>query len=110
MKKQTIATGAILAGCTLLLIAGCSTNGPTGDQGKTKANSSKPSMVVEKAEKKEANRVPKKSTASNNGKLSSRFPNIQLYAQDNQPVRFYDDLVKDKIVLVNFMYTSCVGT
>ena len=40
----------------------------------------------------------------------SRFPNIQLHTQNNEPVRFYDDLVKDKIVLVNFMYTTCKGT
>ena len=40
----------------------------------------------------------------------SRFPNIQLYTQNNEAVRFYDDLVKDRIVLVNFMYTTCKGT
>ena len=40
----------------------------------------------------------------------SRFPNIQLYTHDNEAVRFYDDLVKDRIVLVNFMYTTCKGT
>lgn len=40
----------------------------------------------------------------------TRFPNIQLRTQNNEPVRFYDDLVKDKIVLVNFMYTRCKGT
>ena len=40
----------------------------------------------------------------------TRFPNIQLYTQDNQPVRFYHDLVKDKIVIINFMYTTCTGT
>lgn len=47
---------------------------------------------------------PKKS-----GKLSDRFPNITLRTQDNKPVRFYDDLVKDKIIIVNFMYTRCPG-
>ena len=40
----------------------------------------------------------------------SRFPNIQLYTQNNEAVRFYDDLVKDRIVLVNFMYTTCKRT
>ena len=40
----------------------------------------------------------------------SRFPNIQLYTQNDEAVRFYDDLVKDKIVIVNFMYASCTGT
>jgi len=35
------------------------------------------------------------------------FPNILLLTQEGRPVRFYDDLVKGKTVLVNFIYTSC---
>ncbi len=41
------------------------------------------------------------------GKTSDRFPNILLRTQENKPVRFYQDLVKDKSVIVNFMYTTC---
>lgn len=41
------------------------------------------------------------------GKPSDAFPNILLQTQDGKSVRFYDDLVKDKTVLVNFIYTSC---
>lgn len=41
------------------------------------------------------------------GKPSDVFPNILLQTQDGKPVRFYDDLVKGKTVLVNFIYTSC---
>ena len=41
------------------------------------------------------------------GKLSDRFPNIRLWNQHNESVRFYDDLVKDRIVIVNFMYSTC---
>ena len=37
------------------------------------------------------------------------FPNVTLLTQDNQRVRFYDDLVKDKIVMFNFFYVSCTG-
>ncbi len=37
------------------------------------------------------------------------FPNIQLYTQDGEAVRFYDDLVRDRIVLVYFMFTTCQG-
>jgi protein SCO1/2 len=40
-------------------------------------------------------------------KQSDLFPNILLQTQDGKPVRFYDDLVKGKSVLVNFIYTSC---
>ncbi len=42
-----------------------------------------------------------------NGKVSDRFPNILLQTQDNKPVRFYDDLVKNKTVIIDFMYTTC---
>lgn len=37
------------------------------------------------------------------------FPNHVLTTQDNQPVRFYDDLLKNKVVLINFMFTTCKG-
>jgi protein SCO1 len=35
------------------------------------------------------------------------FPNVLLRTQDDKPVRFYDDLVKDKVVTINFFYASC---
>ena len=41
------------------------------------------------------------------GKHSDRFPNLTLRTHDNVPVRLYDDLVKNRVVLVNFMYTQC---
>lgn len=37
------------------------------------------------------------------------FPDVTLFTQDNQKVRFYQDLVKDKIVLLNFFYAHCEG-
>src|SRR5215471_2589150 len=35
------------------------------------------------------------------------FPNVALTTHHGKQVRFYDDLLKDKIVTINFMYTSC---
>src|SRR5256712_2477065 len=35
------------------------------------------------------------------------FPNVTLTTQDGAPVRFYDDLVKGKIVAINVIYTTC---
>src|SRR5216684_4327926 len=35
------------------------------------------------------------------------FTNAELRAHDGRTVRFYDDLVKGKIVLINFIYTAC---
>lgn len=41
---------------------------------------------------------------------SQYFPNVVLRTHDNQRVRFYDDLIRDKIVLINFFYTTCTAT
>ena len=45
--------------------------------------------------------------ARRTGKYSDRFPNLRLRTHDDQPVRLYDDLVKDRVAIVNFMYTEC---
>jgi protein SCO1 len=37
------------------------------------------------------------------------FPNIELVTQDGAKVKFYDDLLKDKIVVLNLMYANCEG-
>jgi protein SCO1/2 len=37
------------------------------------------------------------------------FPDLPLRTQDNRRVRFYRDLVKDKIVVFNFFYAHCEG-
>ena len=37
------------------------------------------------------------------------FPNIDLVTSAGEKVRFYDDLLKDKIVVINFMYVKCEG-
>ena len=37
------------------------------------------------------------------------FPNVELTTHEGKKVRFYDDLVKDKIVMINFMYVQCEG-
>ena len=38
------------------------------------------------------------------------FPNIPLVTDDGDTVHFFDDLIKDKIVSINFIYTTCVDT
>lgn len=37
------------------------------------------------------------------------FPNLILTTHEGKKVRFYDDLIKDKIVLINMMYAKCEG-
>ena len=38
------------------------------------------------------------------------FPNVTLTTHQGKKVKFYDDLLKDKIVLINFMYVKCEGS
>jgi protein SCO1/2 len=35
------------------------------------------------------------------------FPNVPLVTQDGKTVHFYDDLLKDKIVAIDLIYTTC---
>ena len=38
------------------------------------------------------------------------FPNTILITQDGEKVKFFDDLIKDKVVAINFIFTSCGNT
>jgi protein SCO1/2 len=39
--------------------------------------------------------------------LRQHFPNVSLLTQDNVPVRFYDDMLQGKVVLIQLMLTNC---
>lgn len=41
------------------------------------------------------------------GRQSDKLSNILLYTQHGEAVRFYDDLVRDRTVVINLMYTGC---
>jgi protein SCO1/2 len=38
------------------------------------------------------------------------FPNVPLVTHDGRTVHFFDDLVKGKVVAINFIYTTCPDT
>lgn len=38
---------------------------------------------------------------------SSRIPNIPLVSHEGKNLRFYDDLVRGKVVTINMMYVAC---
>lgn len=42
-------------------------------------------------------------------KGDSSFPNVTLYTHDGETVKFYDDLIRNKVVAINMMYTQCGG-
>ena len=48
-------------------------------------------------------------TGANDGPRSGYFPNFVLRTHENKPVRFYDDLIRGKIVVINMMYAQCEG-
>ena len=51
-----------------------------------------------------------KNPISSREKLQKRyFPNFELTTHEGRKVHFYDDLIKDKIVVINFMYVKCEG-
>jgi protein SCO1/2 len=54
--------------------------------------------------------VPKSTTDKTPADAAARyFPNTELITQENQKVKFYNDLLKNKLVLINFMFTTCEG-
>ena len=51
-------------------------------------------------------RSPESDVASASAKY---FPNLVMRSQDDVPVHFYEDLLKGKVVLINFIFTTCQG-
>jgi protein SCO1/2 len=49
--------------------------------------------------------VPATTKSSESG--GTHFPNVELFTQDGKKVRFYDDLIKGKVVAINLIYTTC---
>ena len=43
------------------------------------------------------------------GVRAAYFPNSVVHTHDGRSLRFYDDVVKGKIVVFNMMYTACTG-
>lgn len=37
------------------------------------------------------------------------FTNLELINQDGETVRFFDDVLKDKVVVISFIFTNCQG-
>jgi cytochrome oxidase Cu insertion factor (SCO1/SenC/PrrC family) len=47
--------------------------------------------------------------AASDAKARDYFTNVELVDQDGQRYRFYDDVLKDKVVVINFIFTNCEG-
>ena len=54
-----------------------------------------------------AKTAPESSTPSGSPWGADYFPNIPLVNQDGETLYFFDDLIKDKVVMINLIYTTC---
>ncbi|MFZ2404497.1 MAG: SCO family protein, partial [Methylobacter sp.] len=72
-------SGATLGGAALAAL-------PTGSAGSNRVTPNKADPVIRR---------------------KSAFPNVPLITHEGQVVRFYDDLIKNKTVMINFMYVRC---
>lgn len=48
-------------------------------------------------------------TVDEEERARSYFTNLELVNQDGETVRFFDDVMKDKVVVINFIFTNCKG-
>ena len=48
-------------------------------------------------------------TAKGGGPRADYFPNYTLKTHEGKEVKFYDDLIKGKVVVINMMYAQCTG-
>ena len=51
--------------------------------------------------------LPRSGQTQNRPWSEGYVPNLPVVTQDGKTVRFYDDLIKGKIVILSFIYTSC---
>lgn len=58
---------------------------------------------VRQSQKTARSKTPRERIAERN------LPNVTLTTHEGRKVKFYDDLMKDKIVILNFMYVKCDG-
>lgn len=66
--------------------------------------------ITEAADKPVRDQGSERKKASTPAEAAARyFPNLELLTQDDKPVRFFDDMLKGKTVLINFAFSTCVG-
>jgi protein SCO1 len=69
---------------------------------KTGGSCPKCGMILKQVSKPEA-----QAATSGSQRGGSHFPNVELITQNGQKVRFYDDLIKGKVVAIDLIYTTC---
>ncbi|MFN8005400.1 MAG: SCO family protein [Acidobacteriota bacterium] len=73
----------------------------------TRAYGLAPAQTLAQTMREAAAKPPASTTPAN---LAARyFPNTTLLTEDGRTVRFFDDLLAGKTVLINFMFATCTG-
>jgi len=65
------------------------------------------SVILKTIREAQAQRTPAASPVE--AQAAKYFPNLELITQDGVPVRFYDDVLRGKTALINFLFTTCAG-
>ncbi len=54
-------------------------------------------------------RVTNPDVVANEEKARAYFTDLELVTQEGETVKFFSDVLKDKIVVINFIFTNCEG-
>ncbi len=54
--------------------------------------------------------TPATNTETSGSFTSNKIPNARIYDQHGKQLDFYTDLVKDKLVAINFIFTTCTAS
>jgi len=57
----------------------------------------------------QAPEAPAASRRASVAEAQAYFTDVELVNQDGEPMRFYTDLLKDKLVVIDMVYTTCTG-
>lgn len=63
--------------------------------------------MTSNAEAQHAQHQHEQAPAKKESSQKLSIPDVMLLDQDGNKVRFYSDLIKDKVVVINFIFTSC---
>lgn len=98
--------------CTALLACGCSTLSLTETSSLTGTAPAETNLAVASNQLPVASPQfdPSPLPAVEGLRVSDRFPNVEVQSHDGRTFRFVDDLIRDRVVLINFSYTQCRGS
>lgn len=95
MRRETVLALVMMFGLGGMMTAGAHVPPPAKGEGLAQSLAS-----VQTA-------LRKAQTATNEEAARRLFTDLELVTQDGKRVRFYTDVLKDKVVLINFFYTQC---